>query len=145
MDIKVGGIILQIMCEVLVQVKEGCLYILGKMVEVLVVLCVEFLFIVLYILSLKINFELIGKVIGFGGKQVCEFEVMGVQVIIEEDGIVCIFSVLGESVEVVKVCIEVVIKEVKVGEEFEGIVVKIVFFGVFVNLFFGQDGMLYIL
>ena len=144
MDIKVGGITPQIMREALAQAKEGRLHILGKMAEVLAAPRSELSPTAPRILSLKINPELIGKVIGPGGKQVRELEAMGAQVTIEEDGTVRIFSASGESAEAVKARIEAVTKEAKVGEEFEGSVVKIAPFGAFVNLFPGQDGMLHI-
>ena len=144
MDIKVGGITPQIMREALAQAKEGRLHILGKMAEVLAAPRSELSPTAPRILSLKINPELIGKVIGPGGKQVRELEAMGAQVTIEEDGTVRIFSASGESAEAVKARIEAVTKEAKVGEEFEGTVVKIAPFGAFVNLFPGQDGMLHI-
>ncbi|UTA51408.1 polyribonucleotide nucleotidyltransferase [Deinococcus radiodurans] len=144
MDIKVGGITPQIMREALAQAKEGRLHILGKMAEVLAAPRAELSPTAPHILSLKINPELIGKVIGPGGKQVRELEAMGAQVTIEEDGTVRIFSASGESAEAVKARIEAVTKEAKVGEEFEGTVVKIAPFGAFVNLFPGQDGMLHI-
>ncbi|MHA0033601.1 polyribonucleotide nucleotidyltransferase [Deinococcus sp. PESE-38] len=144
MDIKVGGITPQIMREALAQAKEGRLHILGKMAEVLAAPRSELSPTAPRILSLKINPELIGKVIGPGGKQVRELEAMGAQVTIEEDGTVRIFSASGESAEAVKARIEAVTKEARVGEEFEGTVVKIAPFGAFVNLFPGQDGMLHI-
>ena len=50
---------------------------------------------------------------------------MGAQVTIEEDGTIRVFSASGEAAEAVKARIEGLTKEAKVGEEFEGTVVKI--------------------
>lgn len=144
MDIKVGGITPQIMREALAQAKEGRLHILGKMNEVLPQVRAELSPTAPRILSLKINPELIGKVIGPGGKQVRELEAMGAQVTIEEDGAVRIFSASGESALAVRTKIEELTREAKVGDEFEGTVVKLAPFGAFINLFAGQDGMLHI-
>ncbi|SEI84900.1 polyribonucleotide nucleotidyltransferase [Deinococcus reticulitermitis] len=144
MDIKIGGITPQIMREALAQAREGRLHILAKMAEVLAAPRPELSPTAPRILSLKINPELIGKVIGPGGKQVRELEAMGAQVTIEEDGTIRVFSASGEAAEAVKARIEGLTKEAKVGEEFEGTVVKIAPFGAFVNLFPGQDGMLHI-
>ncbi|WP_278914403.1 polyribonucleotide nucleotidyltransferase [Deinococcus wulumuqiensis] len=144
MDIKVGGITPQIMREALAQAREGRLHILGKMAEVLAAPRSELSPTAPRILSMKINPELIGKVIGPGGKQVRELEAMGAQVTIEEDGTIRIFSASGEKAEAVKARIEEVTQEAKVGQEYEGTVVKIAPFGAFVNLFPGQDGMLHI-
>lgn len=144
MDIKIGGITPQIMREALAQAREGRLHILGKMAEVLAAPRPELSPTAPRIVSMKINPELIGKVIGPGGKQVRELEAMGAQVTIEEDGTIRIFSADAASAEAVKAKIEAVTREAKVGDEFDGTVVKTAAFGAFVNLFAGQDGMLHI-
>lgn len=144
MDIKVGGITPAIMREALAQAREGRLHILGKMAEVLGQPRAELSPTAPRILTMKINPELIGKVIGPGGKHVRELEAMGAQVTIEEDGTIRIFTADGAAAEAVKAKIEGVTKEAKVGEEFDGTIVKIAAFGAFVNLFPGQDGMLHI-
>lgn len=144
MDIKVGGITPQIMREALAQAREGRLHILAKMAEVLPSPRPELAPTAPRIVTMKINPELIGKVIGPGGKQVRELEAMGAQVTIEEDGTIRIFTSDGAAAEAVRAKIESVTKEARVGEEFDGTVVKIAAFGAFVNLFPGQDGMLHI-
>ncbi|MGM9320697.1 polyribonucleotide nucleotidyltransferase [Deinococcus aquaticus] len=144
MDIKVGGITPQVMREALAQARDGRLHILGKMAEVLAAPRAELSPTAPRIVSLKINPELIGKVIGPGGKQIRELEAMGAQVTVEEDGTVRIFSADGSAAEAVKAKIESITREAKVGEEFDGTVVKTAPFGAFVNLYAGQDGMLHI-
>ncbi|MDK2012356.1 MULTISPECIES: polyribonucleotide nucleotidyltransferase [unclassified Deinococcus] len=144
MDIKVGGITPQVMREALAQAREGRLHILGKMAEVLAAPRAELSPTAPRIVSLKINPELIGKVIGPGGKQIRELEAMGAQVTVEEDGQVRIFSADGAAAEAVRARIEGITREAKVGEEFDGTVVKTAPFGAFINLFPGQDGMLHI-
>ncbi len=144
MDIKVGGITPAIMREALAQAREGRLHILGKMAEVLAAPRAELSPTAPRIVSMKINPELIGKVIGPGGKQVRELEAMGAQVTIEEDGTIRIFSADAAAAQAVQAKIAGLTKEAKVGEEFHGTVVKTAAFGAFVNLFPGQDGMLHI-
>ncbi|MDL2343346.1 polyribonucleotide nucleotidyltransferase [Deinococcus sp. MIMF12] len=144
MDIKVGGITPAIMREALAQAREARLHILGKMAEVLPAPRPELSPTAPRIVSLKINPELIGKVIGPGGKQIRELEAMGAQITVEEDGSVRIFSADGAAAEAVKVRIEGLTKTARVGEEYDGTVVKTAPFGAFVNLFPGQDGMLHI-
>ena len=144
MDIKVGGITPQVMREALAQARDGRLHILSKMAEVLAAPRAELSPTAPRIVSLKINPELIGKVIGPGGKQIRELEAMGAQVTVEEDGTVRIFSADGSAAEAVKAKIESITREAKVGEEFDGTVVKTAPFGAFVNLYPGQDGMLHI-
>ena len=144
MDIKVGGITPAVMREALAQAREARLHILGKMAEVLAAPRAELSPTAPRIVSMKINPELIGKVIGPGGKQVRELEAMGAQVTIEEDGTIRIFSASGEAAEAVRARISGLTREAKVGEEFDGTVVKTAPFGAFVNLYPGQDGMLHI-
>ncbi|WP_084050783.1 polyribonucleotide nucleotidyltransferase [Deinococcus hopiensis] len=144
MDIKVGGITPAVMREALAQAREARLHILGKMAEVLPAPRSELSPTAPRIVSLKINPELIGKVIGPGGKQIRELEAMGAQVTIEEDGSVRIFSADGQAAEAVRTRIEGLTKTAKVGEEYEGTVVKTAPFGAFINLYPGQDGMLHI-
>ncbi len=144
MDIKIVGITPQIMREALAQAKEARLHILGKMAEVLSQSRSELSPTAPRIISLKIDPELIGKVIGPGGKQVRELEALGTQVTIEESGQIRIFSASGLAAQAVRDKIEVLTRVVKVGDEFEGTVVKIAPFGAFINLFDGQDGMLHI-
>ncbi|MDO4263578.1 MAG: polyribonucleotide nucleotidyltransferase [Deinococcus sp.] len=144
MDIKIAGITPTIMREALAQAKEARLHILGKMAEVLPAPRAELSPTAPRIISMRIDPELIGKVIGPGGKQVRELEAMGAQVTIEEDGLVRIFSASGAAAQAVQERITAVTYQPKVGDEFEGTVVKIAPFGAFINLFPGQDGMLHI-
>ncbi|MVN87061.1 polyribonucleotide nucleotidyltransferase [Deinococcus sp. HMF7620] len=144
MDIKVGGITPQVMREALAQAKEGRLHILSKMAEVLPSPRAELSPTAPRIISLKINPELIGKVIGPGGKQIRELEAMGAQITVEEDGTIRVFSADGAAAQAVKARIEGLTREAKVGEVFTGTVVKTAPFGAFINLFAGQDGMLHI-
>ncbi|WP_027459873.1 polyribonucleotide nucleotidyltransferase [Deinococcus murrayi] len=144
MDIKVSGITPAIMREALAQAREARLHILSKMAEVLPAPRPELSPTAPRILSLRINPELIGKVIGPGGKQIRELEAMGAQITVEEDGSVRIFSADSAAAEAVRARIEALTREAKVGEEYEGTVVKTAPFGAFINLFPGQDGMLHI-
>ena len=144
MDIKIGGITPAIMREALNQAREARLHILGKMAEVLSAPRAQLAATAPRILSLKINPELIGKVIGPGGKQIRELEAMGASVNIDEDGTVRIFSADGAAGEAVKARIESLTRSAALGEEFDGTVVKTTPFGAFINLFAGQDGMLHI-
>ncbi len=144
MDIKVGGITPQIMREALAQARDGRLHILGKMAEVLAAPRPELSPTAPRIITVKINPELIGKVIGPGGKQIRELEAMGAQITVEEDGTVRIFSAESANAEAVRDRIMSITREAKSGEEFDGTVVKTTPFGAFINLYPGQDGMLHI-
>src|SRR5439155_26445307 len=67
-----------------------------------------------------------------------------VQIDIEEDGTIRIYGTNGELAEQARQAIESMTKEIEVGEEFTGEVVKIADFGAFVNLKKGVDGLLHV-
>jgi len=144
MDIKIGGITPAIMREALEQARVGRLHILGKMKEVLDAPRPEMSPYAPRILTTKINPEKIGLVIGPGGKNVRELEAMGAKVTIEPDGTVRVFSSDMAAAEAVMKRIEGQTKEVKVGELYEGTVVKIAPFGAFINILPDIDGMMHI-
>ncbi|MFC4452396.1 polyribonucleotide nucleotidyltransferase [Deinococcus sonorensis] len=144
MDIKIGGITPAIMREALAQARDARLHILGKMAEVLSAPRAELAATAPRIITVKINPELIGKVIGPGGKQIRELEAMGASINIDEDGTVRVFSADGAAAEAVRARIESLTRTAVAGEEFDGTVVKTTPFGAFINLFPGQDGMLHI-
>ncbi|GEM46508.1 polyribonucleotide nucleotidyltransferase [Deinococcus cellulosilyticus NBRC 106333 = KACC 11606] len=144
MDIKISGITPAVMREALAQAREGRLHILGKMAEAMPETRPELSKYSPRILTTKINPDKIGVIIGPGGKNVRELEAMGAQVTIEEDGTIRIFSADAAAAEAVLKRVQAQTYEAKVGDEFEGTVVKIAPFGAFVNLFQGQDGMLHI-
>lgn len=145
MDIKVSGITPQIMREALEQAKHGRLHILGKMSEVMAAPRPELAPTAPRIITVKVNPEKVGAVIGSGGKTVRELEAMGATVTIEGDtGIVRIFSNNSEAALAVQQRVIDLTREAKVGDVFEGKVVKIAPFGAFINLFSGTDGMMHI-
>ncbi|AFZ66278.1 polyribonucleotide nucleotidyltransferase [Deinococcus peraridilitoris] len=144
MDIKIGGITPQIMREALAQAREARLFILGKMTEALPAPRSEMSLYAPRILTTKINPEKIGSVIGPGGKNIRELEAMGAQITVDEDGTIRIFSSDADAAQRVLERIQNTTRQAKVGEEFEGTVVKTAAFGAFINLFPGQDGMLHI-
>ncbi len=144
MDIKIGGITPAIMREALEQARLGRLHILGKMKEVLDAPRDHMSAYAPRILTVKINPEKIGLVIGPGGKNVRELEAMGAKVTIEPDGTVRVFSSNMAAAEAVMARIEGQTKEVKVGELYEGTVVKIAPFGAFINILPDIDGMMHI-
>ncbi len=97
------------------------------------------------ILSLKINPEKIGKVIGPGGKGIKGIEAeTGAEVHIEDDGTVLISCVDAAAAERAKSMIEAVAQDVQVGKIYEGRVASIKDFGAFIEIAGGQDGLCHI-
>ena len=144
MDNKVGGLPREVLKEALLQAREARLKILDVMEMVLPAPRPSLKPFAPRILSLKVPVEKIGIVIGPGGKNVRALEELGVEVDIEEDGTIRIYSSDMEKAEKAKARIEELTREAKVGEIYEGTVTKITPFGAFISLFPGTEGLLHI-
>ena len=96
-------------------------------------------------LSVIIDPEKIGKLIGPGGKTIRQItEDTGANIDINDDGIVFISSVDMAAAESAKAAVEAIAAEIKVGSIFEGKVVSTRDFGAFIEIAPGTDGMCHI-
>ncbi|MFQ5492471.1 MAG: S1 RNA-binding domain-containing protein, partial [Phycisphaerae bacterium] len=97
------------------------------------------------IISIKINPEFIGRVIGPAGKGIRGIEAeTGAKVEIEEDGTINIASLDEAAAERAKEMIEAVTEEVKLGKIYTGRVASVKDFGAFVEIIPGKDGLCHI-
>ncbi len=145
MDVKVDGVALNILKDAIFQAKEGRLFILDKMKEVISKPREELSKFAPRIFVIKIDPEKIRNVIGPGGKVINTIiEKTGVEIDIEDDGLVYITSEKAEAAEKAKTWIEDLTKPIKIGEIFQGKVTKVVDFGAFVEIFPGQEGLVHI-
>ena len=97
------------------------------------------------ILSLKINPEKIGALIGPGGKNIKRIvDESGCEINIEDDGTVMIYSVSAEGMQIAREAVEAMVGDIEVGKIYRGRVVTIKDFGVFVEIFPGKDGLVHI-
>ena len=145
MDIKTTGITYDIMREAFAQAREGRLYILEKMNAVISEPRKELSLYAPRIITLQINPEKIGALIGPGGKTIRSItETTGAQIDIEEDGRVYISTVDAAAAQQAVAMVEALTREIKVGDIFLGKVVRIMPFGAFVNLAPGKDGMVHV-
>ena len=144
MDMKIKGLDFQILQEALEQAHEGRLFILGKMLEELAEPRESLSQYAPRILTINIDPEKIGKIIGPGGKTVRGLqEKYSIKVDIEEDGTVYI-SGEGEGAELALGEIEAMTEDVEVGKIYTGEVVRVEPYGAFVNILPGVDGMVHI-
>ena len=89
--------------------------------------------------------EEIGMLIGPGGKNINGIIAKtGAQIDIEDDGTVMVSAVSADSIKAALESIEGQFKQVTVGEEFTGKVVRLAAFGAFVNILPGKDGLVHI-
>ncbi|WP_026369686.1 polyribonucleotide nucleotidyltransferase [Kallotenue papyrolyticum] len=145
MDIKTTGITYEIMRQAFQQAREGRLQILEKMNAVISAPRPKLAPTAPRIITLQINPEKIGIVIGPGGKTIRSIiEESGAQIDIQDDGTVFITTPDERGAEIAQRRIEDLTREIKEGEIFVGKVVSIKPFGAFVNLVPGRDGMLHV-
>ncbi|MCI8612920.1 MAG: polyribonucleotide nucleotidyltransferase [Clostridia bacterium] len=145
MDIKIKGIDENILRTALAQAREGRMHILGKMLSVLSAPRRELSKWAPKIISFAIDPEKIGDVIGKSGKVINKIiEITGVKIDISDDGKVFIATNDDVMAEKAKKIVMTIVDNVKVGEVYEGTVVKIMDFGAFVELVPGKDGMIHI-
>jgi polyribonucleotide nucleotidyltransferase len=89
--------------------------------------------------------EEIGQLIGPGGKNINGIIARtGAQIDIEDDGKVMISSTDEEAIQKAKAAVEGQFKQVNVGEEYMGRVVRIAPFGAFVEILPGKDGLVHV-
>jgi polyribonucleotide nucleotidyltransferase len=145
MDIKITGVTTELLRNALSQARDARLFILGKMREAISAPREQVAAHAPRIVSTKIHPDFIGMVIGKGGETIRSLEAdYEVQIDIEEDGTIRIYGTNGELAENARQAIDSMTKEIEVGEEFTGEVVKIADFGAFVNLKKGVDGLLHV-
>jgi polyribonucleotide nucleotidyltransferase len=144
MDIKVEGITTKIMREALAQAKEGRAHILQKMLQVCPASKTEMSIYAPRIETLQIKPSKIGIVIGPGGKQIrAIIEETGVQIDIDDSGLVSIASTNPEAMARAKEIIHNLTAEVEIGKIYRGRISSIKDFGYFVEIF-GKEGLCHI-
>ena len=145
MDIKITGVTFEILKDALTQAKEARLNILGQMDAVISSPSEEMSPYAPRIIQVQIDPSQIGMLIGKGGETIRglaeEFES---QIDVNDEGQVLIYSSNGELGEALRDRITTMMKEVEVGDEFTGKVVKTTTFGAFIELAKGTDGLLHI-
>jgi len=145
MDIKIHGLTNQIMEEALAQALEGRLFILGKMLAALPAPRKSLSPHAPRILTVHIDPEKIGKLIGPGGKMIRSLqETYGVKIDVEDDGSVFVSSPGGTAAELAVAEIEKMTEGAKIGGLYTGKVVRTEAYGAFVEILPGMDGMVHI-
>jgi polyribonucleotide nucleotidyltransferase len=145
MDIKIQGVTFDILRDALTQAREARMFILGKMNEVLDGPRTELKPHAPRIVQLKIDPSQIGLLIGKGGETIRGLqEQFESQIDVNDEGQVLVYASNGELGDALAEHIRSMMKEVEVGDEFNGKVVKTTTFGAFVELSKGTDGLLHI-
>lgn len=145
MDVKISGITKEIFQEALTKAKKAREIILKEMSKAIATPREKLSAFAPKIYTVKINPEKIGEVVGPRGKIINEIIAhCEVTIDIEQDGSIYITSEKEEGAQKALEWIKNITRELKVGEIFQGRVVKILDFGAFVEILPGQDGMIHI-
>ncbi len=147
MDIKYkGGLPREIFESALAQARQGRLHILGEMRKVMDKPNTKLSDLVPQLETFKISPDKIGAVIGTGGKTIREIiEKTGVASIdIEEDGLVKIFGTPDSKIDMAINWVKTIAGQIESGARYEGVIKRIVDFGIFVELVPGQTGLVHV-
>ena len=148
MDIKVDGLSYEILEQALEQAKQGRLHIMDCIAETIAEPRDDMKPHAPRIVSLTIEKELIGAVIGPGGKIIQDIqEKSGATVTIEEvdgKGIVDVSGTNKEAIDIALGRIRAIVARPEIGEIYNGTVKSIMPFGAFVEIMPGKDGLLHV-
>lgn len=147
MDIKVHGLSREILKQALDQAKVGRAEILANMLEEISEPRAEMSPYAPRFVSMRIDPDKIRLVIGPGGKTINRIvDETGAKIDISEDdpGLICIYAVDQAGADAAKHEIDLITKDVEVGETYEGEVKRIMNFGAFIEILPGKEGLLHI-
>jgi polyribonucleotide nucleotidyltransferase len=148
MDIKVDGITFEVLKKALAQANEGRMHILDKLIEAIPEPRADYKPQVPRMVQITIPKELIGAVIGPGGKVIQDIQAKtGAVVNIEEidgKGEIYVSSADKASIDAALARINAIVEQPEVGKIYKGIVKGIQTFGAFVEIIPGKQGLLHI-
>ncbi len=145
MDIKIEGLDLAIMREALEQAREGRLHILKEMQKGLAQPRPELSPYAPRIMTMMINPEKIGDLIGPKGKTIRGIQdETGAEITVDDTGLVTIAAVGGEAMERARSMVAALTQEPEIGATYEGTVKSTTAFGAFVEILPGTEGLVHI-
>jgi polyribonucleotide nucleotidyltransferase len=145
MDVKIGGLSTELMREAMTQARAARLQILDIMSKTLAEPRSSLSPMAPRIITLQVNPEKIGEIIGPKGKTIRGIEEQtGAEVNIEDGGLVTISSVSGEAGERAREIVEAIVQEPEVGKIYEGVVKNTTTFGAFVEILPGVEALCHI-
>jgi polyribonucleotide nucleotidyltransferase len=148
MDLKVDGLTYDVLKEALDQAKEGRLHILNEMKKTITASKPDLKPHAPRAVTITIDKDMIGAVIGPGGKVVQEIQkTTGATIVIEEvgnKGIVNIFATNQDVMDAAVKRVKNIVAIPEVDQVYDGVVKSIMPFGAFVEFMPGKDGLLHI-
>lgn len=145
MDIKIAGVTPELMHQALDQAKKGRMHILGIMTKCLPEPRKEISEYAPKILTMKVDEEKIGAVIGTGGKTIKAIaQQSGAEVNIDDDGTITIYGSNSAVAQKAKELVNSIVEEPEVGKIYQGTVKRIMDFGAFIEILPGKEGLCHI-
>lgn len=145
MDMKITGLSIETIADAIYQAKPARIHILEKMLSVIDVPRPDMSPYAPRLLTFRIDPEMIGLVIGPGGKTIKGItEETGVKIDIDDDGTVTIAAADGEKAKQACNIIQGMTKKLNPGDVYVGRVTRIIPIGAFVEVFAGKEGMVHI-
>jgi polyribonucleotide nucleotidyltransferase len=149
MDIKVDGLSYEVLTQALEQARVGRLHILDKITETIAEPRTDLKPHAPRIEKIIIPKEMIGAVIGPGGKVIQDIQAKtNATVVIEEvdgvGGVVDVFAENAERINEAMRLIKAIVEVPEIGKVYQGKVKSVVSFGAFVEILPGKDGLLHI-
>jgi polyribonucleotide nucleotidyltransferase len=145
MDIKIEGLTVDIMREALGRARAGRLHILDVMDQTLPTARGELSRYAPRIITVQINPEKIGDLIGPKGKTIRSIqEQTGSEINVDDSGVVTIASPGGVGGEKARQMVEAITAEPEIGRVYEGVVKNTTSFGAFVEILPGVEGLVHI-
>jgi polyribonucleotide nucleotidyltransferase len=145
MDMKISGLPLETIAAAITQAKPARMHILEKMLEAIDKPREELSPWAPRLLTIKIDPEFIGMVIGPGGKNIKGItEQTGAKIDIQDDGTVTISAVDGSKAKQARAIIEGMTRKLSAGDVYVGHVVRIIPIGAFVEFLPNKEGMIHI-
>ena len=145
MDIKIQGLSLEIIGQALEKARAARLHILDVMAQTLAGPRTTLSKYAPRIITIQINPEKIGDIIGPKGKIIRGIQdETGAELNVDDSGLVTVSSVDGAAGERARAMIEAIVQEPEVGAVYEGTVKSTTAFGAFVEILPGKEGLLHI-
>ncbi|MCT7970992.1 polyribonucleotide nucleotidyltransferase [Laspinema olomoucense] len=145
MDMKISGLSMETIAQAIQQAKPARLHILEKMLGTIDTARAELSPYAPRLLTIKIDPEFIGMVIGPGGKMIKSItEETGAKIDIQDDGTVTVSAIESEKAQRAVTIIQNMTRKLSAGDVYLGTVTRIIPIGAFVEFLPGKEGMVHI-
>jgi len=145
LDIKIAGLSTEILTKALDQAKRGRLHILEIMEQALPTHASEISELAPKVVTMKVDVEKIGAIIGPGGKNIKALcETYTVKINVDDDGSVTIYGSTQKNAYEARDAIKGIVEDPEVGRIYEGTVKRLMEFGAFIEILPGKEGLCHI-